>query len=115
MTDLVAELRKLHAEITECDGHESEMMALVRRAADALESAAEPSVTTDHAANLAKSLEHYLNAHDIWSGVQTSDVVTGQNDAIEGGFLDVANDAWRAMRTALHEYRKHFPLNRPGD
>lgn len=34
---LIADLRKLHAEITACDGHESEMMALVRRAADALE------------------------------------------------------------------------------
>jgi hypothetical protein len=43
MTNLVAELRKLHAEITASDGHECEMMALVRRAADTLEGASEPS------------------------------------------------------------------------
>lgn len=34
---LVAQLRKLHAEITASDGHECDMMSLVRRAADALE------------------------------------------------------------------------------
>lgn len=32
--DLVIELRKLHSEIIESDGHECEMMALVRRGAD---------------------------------------------------------------------------------
>lgn len=35
--ELAAALRKLHAEVTQSDGGESEMMALVRRAADALE------------------------------------------------------------------------------
>lgn len=33
---LADELRTLHAEIVACDGHESEMMALIRRAAEAL-------------------------------------------------------------------------------
>lgn len=62
---------------------------------------------TDHAENLAKALEHYLNAHDTLSGVQSADDATGQNDAYDSGFSDAANDAWRAMRTALFEYRKH--------
>lgn len=69
-------------------------------------SAVETPVATDHAENLAKALECFLSAHDILSGVQSADDATGQNDASEGGFHDKANDAWRAMRTALHEYRK---------
>jgi hypothetical protein len=109
---LVAELRKLHADILECDeGRESPMMALVRRAADALGSPVETlAPRTDHAENLARALEHYLNAHDTLSGVQSADEATGSNDASDSGFVDAANDAWRAMRTALHEYRKHSPV-----
>ena len=62
---------------------------------------------TDHAENLAKALEHYLKTHDTLSAVQDTDEVSGTNEASDCGLHDAANDAWRAMRTALHEYRKH--------
>ena len=68
--------------------------------------APETRKTTDHAENLAKSLEHYLKAHDTLSAVQDTDEVSGTNEASDCGLHDAANDAWRAMRTALHEYRK---------
>jgi len=62
---------------------------------------------TDHAENLAKALEHYLKAHDTLSAVQDTDAVSGTNEASDCGLHDAANDAWRGMRTALFEYRKH--------
>jgi len=62
--------------------------------------------TTDRAENLAKALEHYLKAHDTLSAVQDTDDVSGTNETSDCGLHDAANDAWRAMRTALHEYRK---------
>lgn len=81
-------------------------LGLLRGQLPAVETAAPQ---TDHGVNLAKAVENYLKAHDILSGVQSADKATGQNDANDGGIQDTANDTWRAMRLAFHEYRKHSP------
>lgn len=112
MTNLESAANAVLANAKEIAGF-ADFVMVRRDLIGALRSAIEPEAPrTDHAANLAKALEHYLNAHDTLSSIQDADEVTGQNDAIDGGFADKANDAWRGMRTALHHYRKHFPENR---
>lgn len=67
--------------------------------------AAEKSVaTTDHAANLAVAIEAYI--------VVAARISAGGVEAAE---WDSASDTWRAVKTAAHEYRKHFPLKTSGD
>jgi hypothetical protein len=54
--------------------------------------------TTDHAANLAVAVEAYI--------VAAARISAGGVEAAE---WDSASDTWRAVKTAAHEYRKHFP------
>jgi hypothetical protein len=59
--------------------------------------------TTDHAANLAIAVEAYI--------VAATRISAG---GVEASEWDSASDTWRAVKTAAHEYRKHFPLKSAG-
>jgi hypothetical protein len=63
----------------------------------------ETEVTTDHAANLATAIESYLRAMKDFNA--DSDMA----------HHDLVADTWRAIQTALHEYRKRFPLKTGAD
>jgi hypothetical protein len=64
--------------------------------------AVETTVRTDHAENLAKAAEAYVNA-----------AARMDTDGSAVGVWDDAMDTWRAFKRALHEYRKRSQAKAP--